>query len=36
MAALLTSLREEAEQALKTVVGLLDQQKIFPLNYPVA
>ena len=26
----------EAEQALKTVAGLLDQQKIFPLNYPVA
>jgi len=26
----------EAEHALKTVVGLLDQQKIFPLNYPVA
>ena len=26
----------EAEHALKTVVGLLGQQKIFPLNYPVA
>jgi hypothetical protein len=26
---------DEAEQALKTVVGLLEQQKIFPLDYPV-
>ena len=24
-----------AEQALETVVRLLDEQKIFPLNYPV-
>jgi hypothetical protein len=26
---------EEAKQALKTIVGLLDQQDIFPLDYPV-